>query len=394
MKAGVDMRKNQEQNAIRVMLFMIVLAMLAQLASAQLAKGQQERFLRSDTASGVAVELRGESTILGGEVRFRQIARWADADKATFEPLGDLIVARLSDKQSVRTIGIAELRTLLRDAGVNTSMMNFTGSLSCTVTRGDADVPQDQKLDQLIEAKTPAEQHARPVIESPMEAERGPRSLQAILTADLASRLNIPAATLQVAFRTEDEKLLRLSEPQFQFTINPQRVGNLGDVSWHVSFNNGGKTTRTFVQARALAWQDQLVVSRPLGVGQVITEGDVIERRTLADQVSDDPLLKRDQAVGQQAARDLKPGMVLTGRLVDAVQLVRPGQFVTIEQNNGGVTVRIVARAIDGGKFGQTVRVKNEATREIFRVTVTGPQQASINPPGSMNESNGVARAH
>jgi len=384
------MRKNQEQNAVRTILFVLVLALLAQLASAQLAHGQ-EKFLRSDTASGVAVELRGESTVIGQEIRFRQIARWSDTDKAVFEPLGELIVARFGDKQGVKSISIPELRTLLRDAGVNTSMMNFAGALSCTITRSDVEVAQEKKLEQFVASKTPdAVKTETKVVE--IAGDAGDRSLRSILTADLASRLKIPAETLQITFRTEDEKLLRLAEPQFQFGINAQRVGDLGEVSWHVNVTSEGKVRRTFVQARAQAWQDQLVVVKPLGVGQILTDADVVERRILADSVSNDPLLKRDQAVGQQAARDLKAGNVLTGKLVDSVQLIRPGQYVTIEQNNGGVSVRIVARAIDGGKFGQTVRVKNETTREIFRVTVTGPQQGSINPAATKTDD-AVARA-
>lgn len=349
----------------------------------------QEKFMRSDRATGAAVELRSESTIIGNEIRFRQIVRFADADKDIFDPIGDLVVARFGSKQSVRSISVAELRQLLRDAGVNTVLMNFTGSLTCTITRSDVAVTQDQKLEQLIAEKTAP----KPLISEPVVEEQvGTRSLRAVLEADLASRLGIPIESLQLTFKGEDEKILRLSEPQVRFGIQPQRVGNLGDVSWHVTLTtDAGGSTKAFVAARAQAWQDQLVVVRPLATKQIITETDVAERRTLVDQLDADPLLKRPQTVGQQASRPLKPGTVMTGKMVDAVQLVRPGQFVTIEHATGAVRVKIVARAIDGGTFGQSIRVKNETTREIMRVTVTGPQEASINPPDLSDDASKVA---
>ena len=53
---------------------------------------------------------------------------------------------------------------------------------------------------------------------------------------------------------------------------------------------------------------------------------------------------------------------------------------MTIEHAVGAVSVKIVARAIDGGSYGQTIRVKNETTREMFRAMITGPQTASVNP--------------
>jgi flagella basal body P-ring formation protein FlgA len=113
----------------------------------------------------------------------------------------------------------------------------------------------------------------------------------------------------------------------------------------------------------------------------VIRDGDVIDRRTLIDRKPDDVLLDRSQIIGNQAARDLKPGMVITAQHVDAMQLVRPGQFVTVVLRQGSVELKSVARALEGGAFGQTIRVKNETTRDIFEVILTGPQTASMTSP-------------
>ncbi len=391
--------------------WILLLALLAVIASSRLAHGE-EKFTRFDRASGASVELRQEATIMGQEIRFRQIVRYADADKDVFEPLADLIVARIGDKQAVRSIAIAELRNLLRDAGVNASMMNFVGSTTCTITRSDVQVAQGQTFEQLVatksseknannaseksavvfagspDTKAASASHPADITESPVQ------TLQALLTADVASRLRLPIDSLQVTFRGEDDKLLRLSEPQFRFSIDPQRAGNLGEVSWQVTISSDSGSTKSFIQARAQAWQNQLVVNRPLATKQLITDGDLVDRRTLVDRMTDDPLLTREQVVGQQAARELKAGTVMTGRLVDAVQLVRPGQFVTIEHSTGAVRVKIVARAIDGGCYGQSIRVKNETTREIIRVTVVGPQQASINPPDLSDKGTVAMGAH
>jgi flagella basal body P-ring formation protein FlgA len=91
-----------------------------------------------------------------------------------------------------------------------------------------------------------------------------------------------------------------------------------------------------------------------------------------------------DQTVGQQAARDLKPGTVMTGKMVDAAQLVKSGQYVTITLDQGTVKIRTVARAMENGAYGQTIRVKNEATREIYQVIMTGPQTATMNLSASI----------
>jgi flagella basal body P-ring formation protein FlgA len=97
------------------------------------------------------------------------------------------------------------------------------------------------------------------------------------------------------------------------------------------------------------------------------------------DQLSDDPLLSADQIVGQQASRELKAGAVLTARMVDPVQLVKSGQLITVTLDQGTVRIKTVVRAMEAGSYGQTIRVKNETTRDVFQVILTGPQTATMN---------------
>jgi flagella basal body P-ring formation protein FlgA len=60
--------------------------------------------------------------------------------------------------------------------------------------------------------------------------------------------------------------------------------------------------------------------------------------------------------------------------MVQALPLARVGQLVTVTVQTRGVQVRTVAKAVDEGTYGQTIRVRNEATKEMYDVTLTGPQ--------------------
>ena len=129
----------------------------------------------------------------------------------------------------------------------------------------------------------------------------------------------------------------------------------------------------------AKAWQDQIVLARPISAKQLIREEDVVNKRALVDKLDDQPLLARQQVVGNQAGRDLKPGAIFTAKMVEAVPLARTGQFITITLTTANVKVKTVARAMESGSYGQTIRVKNEATKEIYEVILTGPQTAEMN---------------
>ena len=73
--------------------------------------------------------------------------------------------------------------------------------------------------------------------------------------------------------------------------------------------------------------------------------------------------------------------------MVDAVPLVRTGQLVSILLQQGNVQVKTVARALEGGVYGQTIRVRNEGTKDVFPVTLTGPQTATMGGDGQVSSN-------
>ncbi len=361
-------------------------------------------------AAGATLELRGEATVIGAEVRLRQVCRWSDRDEAVFAPVKDLILFRLDPSHPYRALDVEDLKSILHDAGVNLAVIKISGPLSCMVSRGDVHIDEHAALEQWIAArqggdaassaatgaKAPATQPAvrqvlaipageRPLPQSAPQtsaAEASPvRSLESLLVQDLAVRLSLPATSLQMRFNPQDQSILSLAEPQFQFQIKARRARNLGDVSWDVVIVAGdgpGASRKVTISAIARAWQEQTVLVKPVAYKQVFRADDFVTRRALVDNLSDSVLVSADQVIGQQAGIQLNVGTVLTASMVEAVPLVRNGQLVTVILSQGSVQVKSVARAMEPGAFGQTIRVRNEAARDIFEVVVTGPQTARL----------------
>ncbi len=383
-----------------------------------------ERFAR-----GATIEIRTEATIVGSEVKLKQVARWSEKDNDVFAPIADFVLARIAPDKPFRAITLDEIKQTLRDGGVNIVTLNFVGARSCTVARGDVEYDERVALNQWIDAKraaNPAENSDAPstrpgdesaVAQSPISAETAPAqttpaqlppavasqhstqsepkpstpdrpvavagqdsfpTLRRLLIDDLAARLNLSPESLQVSFKPQDENLLNLPQAQFTFDVEPVRARNLGDVTWNVSIFSGNDRKRVSISANARAWQVEVVAVRNLSFRQIVSKEDVIERRTLIDRLPDDTILRIDQVIGQQSARELKPGTVLTARLVDPVQLVKVGQFVTVTLKQGSISVTTVVRALENGVYGQTIRVRNEATRDVYNITVTGAQMGEM----------------
>ena len=366
---------------------------------------RSERFVPGTSRfdAGATLELRTEATVLGGEVKLKQVCRWSGADDAVFAPMADLVLARFEASEPFRPVTLEQIRSTLHDAGVNLAVVRFSGPTSCTVARSDAEFDEQDALLEWANAKqaprpqqdaaVPAAGRATPTAVSDTasaaevsEAGQPDRdTLRGLLINDVAVRFRLDARDLHVAFNPKDEPALRLSGPQFKFDIQPRRMRNLGPVAWDVHVLTSGrgparKSQKMTIAATARAWQRQVVLAKPLAFKQTIRESDVTERRILVDSLDDQPLLTLKQVVAQQAARELKPGTVMTARTVQPVPLARTGQFVTVVLNRGGVRIKSVARAMGEGSYGQTIKVKNEATKDVYEVVLTGPQEASMGP--------------
>lgn len=360
----------QDPTAVRTILIVFVLAMLASMCSRQMAHGA-ERFL-PEAQTAVTLSLRGDASVTGDEIRLRQIARWAETDKPTLDPIGDLVIARFGQGKAFRNLALDEVKNLLRDAGVNLATIDFVGPIACRIDRSDATFAPGKALEQATAVSQPTAAAPAVAAETPDAASH---TLRQILTENLAEKLKLPVEDLQITFKPGDEALLRRAEPQDSFDVHPQRAGNLGDVSWGVTISG---QTRAFITAHARAWRQQVTAVHPLSVRQIITAEDVADRRTLVDNLPPDALLSLDHVVGQASTREIAAGAVFSGRMVEPARMVKMGQDVTIDSTSGGVRLLSAAKAMSDGTMGQTVRLRNEQTRQVFNGIVTGPKRVSL----------------
>ena len=112
----------------RTVVFMIALTILAWATQTLFhqwgfgAEPAAEKFIESATAArGATLELRAEASIVGSEVRLKQVCRWSDADNAAIAPISELVLMRFTQNQPFRSIGIEELKKIsgVRDVTTN-----------------------------------------------------------------------------------------------------------------------------------------------------------------------------------------------------------------------------------------------------------------------------------
>jgi flagella basal body P-ring formation protein FlgA len=345
-------------------------------------------FASSAAASRGRLVLRPDATVADGQIHLSNVCRWSPDDAGMFNPVADLTVASFPKGRLYTKVTVDDIRQTLGGAGLNVAMISFCGSMECAVNRPDASSDQTAKLQDWLNAAgaQPASAVQPPgadqstIAPPPVsDSSQALHSLRTILGADLAARLNVDPSTLELSFDAGSDKVLNLAEPFFQFQVQPVQCYNLGDVSWTVTITYQGKQQQVDIAGVARAWKTEAILLNPLACRQTIRDTDIEERRVLVARLPEEPLLTKANCVGQAASRDLKPGMVLTSSMVNPVLLAQAGQLVTVTVVHGTFKITAVARAQEGGTYGQTIRVRSDTDSSLqYAVTLTGPQEGTV----------------
>lgn len=80
-----------------------------------------------------------------------------------------------------------------------------------------------------------------------------------------------------------------------------------------------------------------------------------------------------DAVVGKTSRRALRAGQLVDRRWLNESVLVKRSAKVTIVARNAGVEVHVAAEALQTGKRGEVISVKNSANGTVIRARVIGP---------------------
>jgi len=111
------------------------------------------------------------------------------------------------------------------------------------------------------------------------------------------------------------------------------------------------------------------VASGDISRGDPITDtAIVIERRdvTGAGEVFSSP----KELEGMQAKWRIRSGRIVTGKMVEAIPVVRRGDRVTVRLIVGSVELTTKGTARENGGMHEVIRVYNETTRKTLRCTI------------------------
>ena len=167
-----------------------------------------------------------------------------------------------------------------------------------------------------------------------------------------------------------------------------------GVLSWTCAELPTSTALRREVQITALvdgtsAWHGQvtlaahqltpvLVVKSTIQPGQLVTADLVsVEQRDLT-QVFGTPVDSLQNLLGLRTASLLAPGKIILTTDVQAVPVVKRGEFIPVRAHCGALIITVMAIAESDGTTGAIVRMKNADTREEFTARLLSRDEIEI----------------
>lgn len=123
------------------------------------------------------------------------------------------------------------------------------------------------------------------------------------------------------------------------------------------------------VVVRATIAADVVVATEDLKAGQPI-DASALKRERRDVTNTPGAIAVIEDVAGKTSRRVLKAGQVVDRRWLNQSVLVKRNAKVTIVARNAGVEVHVAAEALQAGKRGEVISVKNSANGTVIRARV------------------------
>ena len=173
---------------------------------------------------------------------------------------------------------------------------------------------------------------------------------------------------------------MRLPEGEVTCEVQLPKTINYG-LSTPVNmlvYVNGSLFRRTVCYYKVLVYEQVLLVTHDLGLEHPFTAADVRAEEREVEAASVDYFHSLDEVIGKVPARVLKAGQVLRRNMVQMPVAVEVGTPVNLLVDMNGIQVKAEGIAMQKGRIGAYIRVKNARSGKFLRGKVIDAHTVQI----------------
>lgn len=179
-------------------------------------------------------------------------------------------------------------------------------------------------------------------------------------------------------YLTKEVKLSTLEGCRYNFnipTISEGMIKNIRIISkndldeylLNVQIENANSLVEKRIKVKVIQICNYPVLIKKLNKGEIIQEENITFIEHIF-QKSKDVIMDEQGLYNQEVRRNILAGKLIKASDIQKRELIKKNQQVTVLYRNNGMALKIVGIALESGKEGQLIKVKNERTN----VTLVG----------------------
>ena len=182
-----------------------------------------------------------------------------------------------------------------------------------------------------------------------------------------------------IKMRKLDTRLRLPSCPNTQLIASTSHHGSIERASTvAIKCSNTQNDWKVYVPFKVKILTDVLIAARTLPKGTLLTESDFkiasVDSKKLRSAYFTNP----SQVKGLITKSTIYSGRVISAKKLRLPQLIHRGDPVTITAINSAIRVSMKGIAIENGKLGDRIRVKNLSSSQIIDAKIVAKQQVEI----------------
>jgi len=319
----------------------------------------------------------------GQAVTLGDIAEVKTDDAVLKGRLDGLVISKPGGEVKQR-FGVFEISRCLVRAGVNPVSVDIYGAVNCCVSVEVAD------------AETLPAVAKKDTVPMPMPTDPPIVKAERFTLADQLAREVVKVLTgldgdrLIMSWECNSEPGI-LQEPATdgRFMIKPYSQVDLGQVKFRVydkadpdNNNKAGRNKKKWIRINGEIkyFCESVVARRLLRSGDVIGADDVKFLPRPITNLSKRGIEDMDVVVGQEVARNVKPGKLIELSMIKKLRLVKRNDMVRVQAKARGIEITLMGKAMSDGTYGETIGVKDQRTKTVLYGKVIGAGIVTVSP--------------
>ena len=297
--------------------------------------------------ASIVISVPPEAQVQGPQVTLGDVAEIQGEPADTVARLQRVLLGQAPPAGVERLLSKSTLVTQLKHQGLWTQELQVQGALQIRLTRAS------QRLE--------------------------PQHLETVVRQALSRRLPQTAQPTSIRdIRGLSPVCVPLGPVQYEVTV-PGRNMLLGSTSFTLTVQVAGKVEKQLRGTATIAVAQEVVsLVRPVAQGEIITADAVSRTQLQVKQPLRQVATQPEDVIGKHARRSLAGNAPLSTQDVITVPVVHRGDMVRIVLESPVLRVSVPGEALEAGKPGDTIRVKNTSSNREVRAQVIDKQTVRI----------------